>query len=51
MKNIDDEECAFRGGSWYGDAAHCRASNRNGNPPDYRSIVLGFRVLHRRRKK
>ncbi len=32
-----------RGGGWGDDASSCRAANRNGDSPDIRSSVLGFR--------
>ena len=41
------DECAkrvYRGGGWSGPALP-RAGVRNGNPPGYRSQLLGFRVL------
>ena len=51
MKNIANEDRAFRGGSWVYASALCRASYRGGLTPDHRGIDLGFRVvLHRRRK-
>jgi sulfatase modifying factor 1 len=33
-----------RGGSWSGDAADCRAADRNHLDPDYLGISLGFRL-------
>jgi len=50
MKNIDDEECANRGGSWVNASSCCRASSRYGLTPGLRTGALGFRVVHRRRK-
>ena len=50
MKNIDNEERAFRGGSWDCASSFCRASNRCWRPPDSRHFYLGFRVVHRRKK-
>ena len=35
----------FRGGSWIGDAGHCRASLRGYFTPGPRSYYLGFRLL------
>jgi len=53
VKNIDDEDRVFRGGSWYYDSSYCRASFRRGFTPDNRCDlgfrVVGFRVLHRRK--
>ncbi|MDM8523290.1 SUMF1/EgtB/PvdO family nonheme iron enzyme [Desulfococcaceae bacterium HSG8] len=37
----------FRGGGWSDDARYCRAANRSFNLPDYRSSVLGFRLVRR----
>ena len=34
-----------RGGSWYGNARHCRSSNRGNAPPGLRGNDLGFRLL------
>ena len=51
MKNIDDEDRAFRGGSWCDASSYCRASYRFRYDPSNRNYFLGFRVLHRRRKK
>ena len=45
MKNIDDEERAFRGGSWSRSSADCRASYRDGYSPVSRLDRLGFRVV------
>jgi len=50
VKNIDNEERANRGGSWYFSSPDCRASHRGRRTPDYRYDFLGFRVVHRRRK-
>jgi len=61
MKNIDSEERAsrggswyyenedraYRGGSWYYDSGLCRASYRDGVEPGYRNVNIGFRVVHR----
>ena len=33
-----------RGGSWFNSAWGCRSALRNGNRPDYRDFILGFRV-------
>jgi len=49
MKNIDDEECAFRGGSWCYASTYCRASYRGRLDPSHRGYDLGFRVVHRRK--
>ena len=35
----------LRGGSWYSNAAVCRAAIRNSDFPDYLSSVIGFRVV------
>ena len=50
MKNIKIEDRAYRGGSWFNSSWSCRASYRFRGGPGYRSIRIGFRVLHRRRK-
>jgi len=50
MKNIDDEECALRGGSWYDSSTDCRASDRGRLTPGRRGDALGFRVVHRKGK-
>ena len=50
MKNIENEDRAFRGSSWDDATRTCRASNRYGDPPAIRHHYLGFRVVHRRRK-
>jgi len=34
----------LRGGSWFGGPYGCRAAGRDGNPPDYRFNLFGFRV-------
>ena len=34
-----------RGGSWSGNAANCRVSDRDSDSPGYRRIILGFRVV------
>jgi formylglycine-generating enzyme required for sulfatase activity len=34
----------FRGGSWYGNAVHCRSANRFWYAPGYRLDDLGFRL-------
>jgi formylglycine-generating enzyme required for sulfatase activity len=34
----------YRGGSWIINAGHCRAANRLGFTPVYRSHYLGFRL-------
>jgi len=34
----------YRGGSWDGDAAHCRSANRNFDPPTIRFTSHGFRL-------
>mgnify|MGYP001309498213 CR=1 FL=1 len=49
MKNIDDEDRAFRGGSWRYGSTYCRASDRYGVAPDNRYDYFGFRVLRRRK--
>jgi formylglycine-generating enzyme required for sulfatase activity len=49
MKNTDDEDRAFRGGSWFYGSTYCRASDRFRHPPVYRYGYFGFRVLHRRK--
>ena len=33
-----------RGGSWNSEAYVCRSAYRNGNGPDYRNLVIGFRA-------
>ena len=43
MKNIDNEERANRGGSWFNSSSFCRASLRSGRTPGYRYGNLGFR--------
>ena len=50
MKNIDDEDRAFRGSSWFDSSADCRASCRFRNVPSRRDYDLGFRVVHRKGK-
>ncbi|MEO6038118.1 MAG: SUMF1/EgtB/PvdO family nonheme iron enzyme [Saprospiraceae bacterium] len=35
----------LRGGSWHGIASDCRAANRNGHEPSYRSTYVGFRLV------
>ena len=50
MKNIKNEERAYRGGSWCSASGACRASIRYRSEPGYRNVHIGFRVLHRRRK-
>jgi len=44
MKNIDDEDRAFRGGSWNYATGLCHASFRFGFVPGDRDDYLGFRV-------
>ena len=44
MKNIENEDRAYRGGSWYYAAGYCRASYRCGSEPDFRDDRLGLRV-------
>ena len=34
-----------RGGSWFGNPAAARLSNRSHQPPEFRYFDLGFRVL------
>jgi len=34
----------LRGGSWYGYALYCRSAYRDGDPPDFRDLSIGFRV-------
>ena len=34
-----------RGGFWYCIAPCCRVANRSDSPPDYRSYLIGFRVV------
>jgi len=50
VKNIDNEVRAFRGGSWNLGSGNCRASLRFRHTPDRRLVLLGFRVVHRRKK-
>jgi formylglycine-generating enzyme required for sulfatase activity len=50
VKNIEDEDRAFRGGSWDRASSWCRASNRDRFAPDDRDYYLGFRVVHRKKK-
>ena len=45
MKNTKNEDCAFRGGSWYNASTYCRASYRLWFVPSYRDDNLGFRVV------
>jgi len=33
-----------RGGSWFSNARDCRSANRNSRQPDYRNVMLGFRI-------
>jgi len=49
MKNIDDEDRAFRGGSWNDSSTYCRASYRFRGTPGDRDDRLGFRVIKRRK--
>ena len=35
----------YRGGGWNSIARYCRVSFRSGNTPDYRSSLLGFRLV------
>ena len=51
MKNIENEDRAFRGGSWDLITAVCRESDRDEYEPGEPYYDLGFRVLHRRRRK
>ena len=44
MKNIENEDRALRGGSWYFASWFCRASNRVRFEPGYRLDFIGFRV-------
>jgi len=44
MKNIENEDRAFRGGSWGRTSIYCRAANRISYEPGYRFVYLGFRV-------
>jgi len=46
-----DEDHAIRGGCWRISSNCCRASFHNWIVSGHRSNNLGFRVLHRRRKK
>ena len=34
-----------RGGAWEEFASHCRSAFRHGYPPEFRTVVLGFRVV------
>ena len=34
----------LRGGDWNDNSSFCRSSNRYGNGPDYRNLIIGFRV-------
>ena len=45
MKNIDNEDRAYRGGSWLNASTNCRASNRSRYDPSDRDNGLGFRVV------
>lgn len=36
---------AIRGGSWTGDEFDCRCARRRSQPPNFRSCLVGFRVL------
>jgi formylglycine-generating enzyme required for sulfatase activity len=50
MKNTDDEDRAFRGGSWHNPAWNCRAYTIDPEArPGYRDGGIGFRVLRRRK--
>jgi len=49
MKNIANEDRAFRGGSWISASTYCRASDRYWGGPSGRDYSLGFRVVHRRK--
>jgi formylglycine-generating enzyme required for sulfatase activity len=40
----------FRGGSWYGYPAGCRAAYRLGNAPTSRGIIVGFRLARSSRQ-
>lgn len=35
----------LRGGSWGSPAGLCRSASRDGNPPDYRNYLIGFRLV------
>lgn len=50
MKNIESEVRLVRGGSWRGDSWDGRAVNRDWEFSGDRFNILGFRVVHRRRK-
>ena len=41
----DSSYRVLRGGSWSGNAQHCRSANRLGNSPDYRYNDIGFRLV------
>ena len=34
-----------QGGSWLGAAKYCRSADRFRNPPGFRFVILGFRLL------
>lgn len=36
---------SLRGGAWNNSAWYCRSSNRDGLQPDFRNVLIGFRVV------
>jgi len=50
VKNIKNEERAFRGGSWRYSSLNCRAACRYRYVPGCRYFYFGFRVVLHRRK-
>jgi formylglycine-generating enzyme required for sulfatase activity len=42
--NCEKEYRVFRGGSWDNDPAYLRSADRNRVSPDYRYVVVGFRL-------
>jgi len=44
MKNIENEDRALRGGSWFCATGYCRASSHYRYEPGDRNINFGFRV-------
>lgn len=39
----------IRGGGWSRTGQFCRSANRNGDVPTFRRIILGFRIILRKR--
>jgi len=44
MGAVQGDRRVYRGGCCFNDARPVRAASRNASPPDYRSLVLGFRL-------